>query len=82
MLCAIPGIWCDQVDAFYYPNKNDLTVFEAAYDVGDIEGCRAAVYALAAERGDPQVVRGDYDCGVGPTDTSLGDIRVYKETVK
>lgn len=82
MLCAILGIWCDQVDAFYYPNRNDLMVFEVVYDVGDIDACRAAVYALAAERGDPQLVRGDYECGVGPTDKSLGDIRVYKETVK
>ena len=45
MLCAIFGIWCDQVDAFYYPNKNDLTVFDAEHDVGDIDACRAAVEA-------------------------------------
>jgi hypothetical protein len=45
MLCAIPGIWFDQGDALYCPNGNDLTVFDAEHDVGDIDACRAAVEA-------------------------------------
>jgi hypothetical protein len=82
MVCTISRVWCDRVDALYCPKRNVLTVFEAVFDVGDSEARRAAKYALAAGRGDPQLVRGDYECGVGPTDNSPGDIRVYKETVK
>ncbi|WVX49023.1 hypothetical protein ROLI_021080 [Roseobacter fucihabitans] len=81
MLCAVLGILCTQVDAFYYPDKNDLTVHEEFLDVGSVEQCRVIVQRAAAENGDPNLTRGDYECGVDPTG-SFGDMKVYKETVR
>jgi hypothetical protein len=80
-LCAFLGIACPQVDAFYYPNKHDLTVHREVLDVGSVDACRDAVFALSAENGDPDMLRGDYECGVGPKD-SFGRIPVYEETVR
>ncbi len=77
MLCAILGFWCPpQVDAFYYPNKNDLSVHEAFLDVGSVEACREIARGAAANNGDPNLERGDYECGVGPTAQDFGDLKV------
>ena len=82
MICAIFGMWCDQVDAYYYPNINDLTVHEVALDVGSVEGCREAIQRMAANYNDPALERGDYECGIGPKEAYGSGIMVYKETVK
>lgn len=82
MLCTFFGVWCQQVDAFYYPDRQDLTVYELIVDVGSVEGCRDAVLSAAAKMGDPNLQRGDYECGVGPTGEEFGGMRVYEETVK
>jgi hypothetical protein len=82
MLCALFGIWCPQVDAFYYPDRNDLTVHEVFLDVGSVQGCRDAVFTAAARHGDANLERGDYECGVGPTGDDFGGMKVYQETVK
>ncbi|AUQ50048.1 hypothetical protein PhaeoP83_01776 [Phaeobacter inhibens] len=81
MFCTLLGLWCPQIDAFYYPNKHDLTVHQEYLDVGSLENCRATVFAAAAQNGDPQLLRGDYECGVNPMN-SYGDLRVYEETIK
>jgi len=82
MFCAILGLLCGpQVDAFYYPNSNDLTVHAEFIDVGSIENCRSVVYAEAANNGDPTMALGDYECGVGVSD-KYGSLRVYEKTVR
>jgi len=81
MLCALFGVWCPQVDAYYYPDRNDLSVHEVYLDVGSVENCRGIVYDAAARRGDPRMKRGDYECGVNPR-RSLGTLTVYEETVQ
>lgn len=70
-----------QVDAYYYPNRNDLSVYEVKYDVGSVEACRDWVYAQAARNNDSNVERGDYECGIGPK-KKIGDLTVYDETVR
>ncbi|MEO8531328.1 MAG: hypothetical protein ABI459_08890 [Deltaproteobacteria bacterium] len=82
MFCAIFGFWCPQVDAFYYPDRNDLSVYETFVDVGSVESCRDVVFAAAAGKGDPNLERGDYECGVGPTGDEFGGMKVYEETVE
>ena len=72
----------ERVDAFYYPNKADLTVHEFIGDVGSFEGCIDAVYAAAAARNDPNMLRGDYECGIAPTGETFGSVAVYRETRK
>jgi len=81
MLCSILGLWCPQIDAFYYPNRADLTIHEAFLDVGSVEQCRSVVYDRANQNNDPNMIVGDYECGIDPHDT-FGTITVYRETVK
>ena len=70
----------EEVDAVYYPNRNNLTV-HGRRDVGSVENCRAWVRAEAVRRNDSGLKRGDYECGVGRLGT-LGSIDVYRLTVR
>jgi hypothetical protein len=69
----------EQVDAFYYPDRNNLLSDERHLNVGSVEACRAWVSSRAAARGDPSIALGDYECGVGYLRNS-GDMRVYRLT--
>jgi hypothetical protein len=69
------------VDAFYYPNRNNLDKSERQLDVGSVEACRSWVSRIAAQNNDPQIRRGDYECGVGYL-RDLGDFRVYRVTTR
>ena len=71
----------EEVDAFYYPNKYDLTVHQRGIDGGSLENCRAWVGAKAVLYNDPNLERGDYECGVGRLRT-IGDLVVYRITVR
>lgn len=55
----------EKVNAFYYPNANDLTEWESQINVGSIQACRDWVKDSAAAKGDPNLEHGDYECGVG-----------------
>lgn len=69
----------EQVDAFYYPDRNDLSVHREFRDVGSVEACRAWVYSMAAANGDPDLVKGDYECGINPLER--GEMLVHRLTV-
>jgi hypothetical protein len=71
----------EEVDAFYYPNRYDLTEHQQVLAVGSVDNCRTVVYAIAAGRDDPRLERGDHECGVGDAG-DLGGIRVYRLTVR
>jgi hypothetical protein len=75
-----PAPW-ESVDAFYYPDRSNLSRSERSINVGSLESCRAWVAAAAAKRNDPQVRRGDYECGVGYL-RDFGDLRVYRVTTR
>jgi hypothetical protein len=70
----------EEVDAFYYSNRNNLTIEMRRHNVGSVENCRAWVYQQAAAKGDPNLTRGDYECGVG-YQRDLGSIKIYRITV-
>ena len=72
----------DVVNAYYYPNKNNLTYHQLFANVGSVENCRLVVRDAAAKRGDPDLVRGDYECCVNPTGEKLGEITICNETVR
>jgi hypothetical protein len=55
----------EKVDAFYYPDANNLSEWEGQMDVGSVQACRDWVEDSAAAKGDPNLNRGDYECGVG-----------------
>jgi hypothetical protein len=71
----------EEVDAFYYPNRNDLSDFELHIGLKTVEACRDWVRRTAATHGDAGIVRGDYECGVERLG-DFGDMRVYRLTVK
>lgn len=71
----------EQVDAYFYPNRGDLTRSESRIDVGSVEACRDWAYARAAQIGDPSMQRSTYECGLGPRERG-GSFTVYRETVE
>lgn len=71
----------EEVDAYYYPSRENLTVHQASRDVGSVEDCRRWVYATAASNGDPNMMRGDFECGVGRLESEMG-FNVYRITVR
>ena len=75
-----PAPW-EPVTSFYYPNRNDLYIFQASNELASLEECRDWVYGQAALQGDPTLVRGDYECAVGHKKDFYG-LGVYRLTVK
>lgn len=70
----------ETVDAFYYPNKNDLTLHESALNLDDVQACRSWAYDRSAFHGDPTMMRSEYECGVGEP-KSWNGLNVYRITV-
>ena len=63
-----------------YPNRHNLSISKAHYNVGTVENCRDWAYAEAALRGDPNMQRSDYECGIGQLE-KFGDVTVYRITM-
>ena len=77
-----PSPW-EMVHAFYYPDKSNL------YDVLDagpflsLTECRDWVSKMATLKGDPNVLQGDYECGVGELPyAGPVPIRIFRLTVR
>ena len=75
-----PAPW-EEVDAFYYPDRYNLSISINHYNVETVENCRDWAYAEATFRRDPKMMRGDYECGVGQLE-KFGSITVYRLTVQ
>jgi hypothetical protein len=71
----------EQVDAFYYPDRTDLTQHREIAGLEDLGACREAIGNLASAFKDAAMVRGDYECGVGPLRLEYG-FRIYRITAK
>jgi hypothetical protein len=71
----------ETVDAVYYPNRSDLGDFLSQRSLTSVQECRNWAYSIAASRGDPNLIRGDYECGVEQID-SFGGLSVYRLTVR
>lgn len=69
----------ESVDAFYYPDRSDLTEYEVAYDLQSVEECQTWVYRMSARFNDPGLRRGDYECAIGEVESSFG-FTVYRVT--
>ncbi len=73
----------ETVDAFYYPDRADLTISQSRMGLVDIAGCRDVVRSMAALNNDPQLLRGDYECGVGRIDKpEYAGVNVYRLTIR
>ena len=75
-----PAPW-ERVDAFYYPDKNNLSISLENHDVGGLAQCRTWVNSVARKQKDPQLERGDYHCRVGHLDAQ-GSLNSYRLTVR
>ena len=75
-----PAPW-ESVDAFYYPDKSNLSVSLENHDVGGLAQCRTWVNSVARKQKDPQLERGDYHCRVGHPDAQ-GSLNSYRFTVR
>ena len=71
----------ETVDAYYYPNRNDLTVFRSAFGFNSVDDCRSWVRFAAASNNDVGLTRGDFECGVGRID-AFGGMTVYRITTR
>lgn len=74
-----PAPW-ETVDAFYYPYSTDLRVHEKYSGFGSLQDCRNWAYYQASLKGDPNLDRGFYVCGIQKLDDLHGR-RVYRATV-
>jgi hypothetical protein len=70
----------ERVDAFYYPDRNNLEKVHQHSNVGGVQECRDWVNSMAASNGDRSLSRGDYECGVGEPKEWYG-MKVYRTTV-
>jgi len=71
----------ETVDAFYYPDKNDLSKALKNIGLQNIQSCRTWVRAKAEHEGDLALQRGDYECGLGKP-YSYENISVYRASVR
>lgn len=75
-----PAPW-ESVDAFYYPDRLDLSIHREYRAVGGLNECRAWVAAIARAMEDPRLARGDYECGIGFI-RNVGDLKMYRVTAR
>ena len=71
----------EKVDAFFYPNRSNLTIHKAKRDLRTVDECRNWVKSQASEIGDLMMAQSDYECGVGKLQ-DFGDIAMYRLTVR
>ena len=71
----------EEVDAVYYPDKENLWNYERRRNVGSLADCRTWVRAEAMRFNDPILQRGDYECGVGRLG-GAGGVDVYRLSVR
>jgi hypothetical protein len=71
----------ESVDAFYYPNRSDLSKDLRRSGLKNVRECRDWVDSISRQFNDPGITHGDYECGVGYLD-DYGPLRVYRTTVR
>ena len=71
----------ETVDAYYYPNRSNMSDYRIQKNLSDPSACRDWVYQMAAMNRDPSLIRGDYECGVGKPKSKYG-LNVYRITIK
>lgn len=71
----------ETVDAFFYPDRNNLSLVDQQSGLASVDACRDWVNQAAYAHGDPDMQRSDWECGLGePTDWN--GLSVYRGTVK
>ena len=83
LIAALTGC-SERWEGFVYPDKGNLLRSQAVGVYASLGECRlAARKALADLFNDPQLARGDYECGLNCDDGSgYGGVKVCKETMR
>ncbi len=76
-----PAPW-ETVDAFYYPNNNNLTKHSAAYGLKSLDECRRWAFGQAAADNDSYFSRSSYLCWIGRTNEEFAGMKVYRTNAK
>lgn len=71
----------ETVDAFFYPDRNNLYLVREQGGLKNLQACRDWVSAAAYANNDPTMSRSDYECGLG-TAKPYGTLKVYRNTVR
>jgi hypothetical protein len=71
----------ETVDAFFYPDSNDLTQYQKQTGFNSVDECRDWVFSMAQQINDASMLRSDYECGIEIID-QLYDLSIYRTTVK
>lgn len=71
----------EDVIGFYYPNAKNMNNVKKGGPFDSVDDCRVWIENQAALHNDPEIARGDYECGVGPLESQYG-IEVYRITVQ
>ena len=71
----------EEVDAFYYPDKSNLSIVHSSKGLESVDDCRTWVSNAADANNDPNLELGDYECGVEFLEY-FGEMRVYRTTVR
>ena len=75
-----PAPW-EEVDGVFYPDRNDLSVYEKIDGFADLDACRVWAENKGRGIGDPNIAVGDYECGFGFIRDFSG-LKVYRNTVR
>jgi hypothetical protein len=76
-----PAPW-ETVDAFYYPDNNNLAKHSAAYGLKSLDECRKWVSGQAAAYNDPNFSRSSYLCWIGKTDEEFAGMKIYRTNAR
>ncbi|RWF20532.1 hypothetical protein [Mesorhizobium sp.] len=71
----------ETVDAFFYPDRNNLYLVQEQDGLKSLQACRDWVSAAAYANGDPTMSRSDYECGLGKSEP-YGTLKLYRNTVR
>jgi hypothetical protein len=73
-----PAPW-EGIEAFYYPDRSNLSNDVKSRPVADLDECRDWVQEQATLQRDARLLKGDYECAFGKSG-NLGSIKVYRQT--
>lgn len=76
-----PAPW-ETVDAFYYPDNNNLAKYSGAYGLKTLDECRDWATRQAIAHNDGFFYHSSYLCWIGKTDKEFAGMQVYRTNAK
>lgn len=76
-----PAPW-ETIDAFYYPDNNNLSKHSVAYGINSLDECRRWASGQAAANNDPYFTRSSFLCWIGKTGEEFAGMKVYRTNAR